>query len=587
MKNRFYGCLLSTFVVLFGCSNNPKQVEVSFINPPLKGIDIAYEAYTLDAERGDTLYCPSGSILLFPPNAFVDKNGAIIKGEVKVEYREFNDPIDFFVAGISMAYDSAGVNYQFESSGMCEILASQKGEPLFVNPQSQPLINLKSMTTDATHRIYYLDTLKRAWSYKAIPEVAEFTFSDSPAPTTISQPLTDAPVKPLKESGERPTFTIKVEPGSVPELDAYNHLKFEVAPDDKSYDPKYGTILWEDVSVKRGKKKGTYEVTFMKGDFSISFMALPVIDAAFYDAAMKTYRDIKAEYDKMVAQQLEANKKQLAENEKTDTKYAMLNLLIQRRNERVDTAKQKRLDEQIQQMQQQLKKNDLSMQEIEKLETELRKKELELQRARAIEEAKRQRELQQQKAMNDLIMQEVEKKKMDLRQQEWDQERARAIETVKRQREQQQLATQRKFEKGDVSLYSDIYRSFRIDGFGVWNSDYAFPLIGRGAIKIKARFVDEQNQQLCFNMIQVVYKSMNGINANHNRLADFTYEDLDVIPDDDNMMWSVINNRLYYLTYDDFRQYQIKADTVMYDLKMRVGSDSIKSIEDLRRVLTF
>lgn len=42
---------------------------------------------------------------------------------VKITYREFADPIDFFVSGIPMEYDSAGRKYNFESSGMCEINA--------------------------------------------------------------------------------------------------------------------------------------------------------------------------------------------------------------------------------------------------------------------------------------------------------------------------------------------------------------------------------------------------------------------------------------------------------------------------------
>ena len=102
-------------VVLFSCDENTTEEkdvffektltpilknEVSFINPPIKGLNVPKESFTVNAKLGDTLFDKSGSILIFPKNSFVDASGNIIKGDVKVEYREFSDPFDFFVSGI-------------------------------------------------------------------------------------------------------------------------------------------------------------------------------------------------------------------------------------------------------------------------------------------------------------------------------------------------------------------------------------------------------------------------------------------------------------------------------------------------------
>jgi len=534
----FYSFLwVSLLVIAVGCSSPQSQqsnVETPFINPPLKGVDIQYDDFTLLADKGDTIYYKSGSIIVFPPNAFVDGNGQLISGEVKISYREFADPIDFFIAGIPMTYELNGVQTIFESSGMCEVLANQKGNPLFVNPQNRPQINLRSFSNDTTHRIYYLDTQQRKWLEKGTSEIADFTYNPSNKESEESESLdfnAFEPVMPVKESAERPTFFITIEPGSVPELEAYNHLKFEVSPDDKNYDPTYGQILWDDVTIKRGRKKATYIVTFSKGDISVSILALPVVEEKYYNDAMQTYKIKKKEYDAMVEKQLKANQKQLIENQKTQTKYDALNILIQTRNERFSERKQVRLQEQLIAIQAKLKQQGITMQEVENFEKELRQKEEELLKAQKLKES---------------------------------------IE---------------RYKEGGVSTFMEIYRTFQIDGFGVWNSDLPCMLANRGAIKIKAQFVDESNQKLRLNMVQVIYKSFNGINANHNFESDHIFPELDVIPNDENMIWSVLNNRLYYLNYEDFKQYQISTATQSTIFKMRVATDSIRTADDLRKVL--
>ena len=141
--------LSSIMMVMISCDsqegNENQEVEIQvadstkviaegrFINPPIEGVNVPYEEYMLSAEDGGTLYFKTGSIIIFPPDAFVDEAGDVIKGDVKVEYREFVDPLDFYLAGVSMNYDSAGVSYNFESAGMCEINAYSENKSVFVN----------------------------------------------------------------------------------------------------------------------------------------------------------------------------------------------------------------------------------------------------------------------------------------------------------------------------------------------------------------------------------------------------------------------------------------------------------------------
>lgn len=127
MKINVFLILNSLFLIT--CTNQevkkvPEQIKKrEFITPAIKGVDVPFESSIFLAQDGDTLFYGSGSMVLFPKHAFVDENGGVVKGKVEVIFREFSDPIDYFMSGIPMEYDSAGLNFNFESSAMCEIKA--------------------------------------------------------------------------------------------------------------------------------------------------------------------------------------------------------------------------------------------------------------------------------------------------------------------------------------------------------------------------------------------------------------------------------------------------------------------------------
>jgi hypothetical protein len=107
-----------------------KKMAKPCINPPLDGVNVPYTTYKIMAEKSAILDFKTGSKIEIPKNVFVDENGKSLKGEVELRYREFHDPVDFFVSGIPMTFDSAGVRYQFKSAGMMEMLAYQNGKPV-------------------------------------------------------------------------------------------------------------------------------------------------------------------------------------------------------------------------------------------------------------------------------------------------------------------------------------------------------------------------------------------------------------------------------------------------------------------------
>jgi hypothetical protein len=149
--------IIVIILIISKCNCGSKTNTVAkFVNPPIHQADVPFSDYVVDASRGDTIIYSSGSVLLFPPVAFVDKNGNVVKGNINIKYREFSNPVDQFLSGIPMDYDSGGVHYTFESAGMCDIQAFKNGEPVFVNKNSKPEINLATANIDPAQNLYYL-----------------------------------------------------------------------------------------------------------------------------------------------------------------------------------------------------------------------------------------------------------------------------------------------------------------------------------------------------------------------------------------------------------------------------------------------
>lgn len=134
------------------------------IKPPVAGLDVAPNVYTADAKSGGLLEYPSGTKIIIPQNAFVDKAGNPVSGNVTISYREFRDPVDIMLSGIPMKYDSAGQSEDFESAGMFEMNASVNGEEVFLAPGKKVDMDFAVVDTASTYNFYRLDEQK-GWQY--------------------------------------------------------------------------------------------------------------------------------------------------------------------------------------------------------------------------------------------------------------------------------------------------------------------------------------------------------------------------------------------------------------------------------------
>ncbi|TRX01344.1 hypothetical protein [Flavobacterium gawalongense] len=91
-------------------SNNSNALT----NPPIPELDIPYQNFKINPNTSVVLYSKYGTEIKIPAKAFLDENGNKIKNEVELSFREFYNPLDFYLAGIPMNYEESGIVKAFE-----------------------------------------------------------------------------------------------------------------------------------------------------------------------------------------------------------------------------------------------------------------------------------------------------------------------------------------------------------------------------------------------------------------------------------------------------------------------------------------
>ncbi len=483
--------ILLVVLLLAKCNcRNPTTTATRFVQPPIPTADVPFKEYTVEAAKGDTLLYPSGTVVLFPPHAFVDKSGQPIEGMVQIKYREFADPVDFFLSGIPMGYDSAGVHYTFESAGMCDIQAFQNGQPVFVNKKAKPEINIATRNTDLAQNLYYLDTATKQWVNRGKSSI--LTVGQSQASVKQADVATiSEPVKPFRANEDLPIIKVTIDPESFKELMVYDNLQFQLDKNEKRFKPEDSYIRWDDIKLQKGKGSGLYTIRFSKSfaDYhkSVEYKVRPVLNENDYAKAMIVYdRQMKA-YEQQIEARLAADKA----NKAAYIKDSLNNAQIDRDNEK--TAQ-----------------------------------------LNAIIEAKN--------AEMEAANQQIEKENKEVK---------------------------------SINLANRSLRNFEIDGFGIWNCDR--PLGGEVYVNVIPSFVDEHQQPIQPMDVNLFIRQFNGLYQVRNNFIPIPISR-------ENMMVGVVDGYFAYITYEEFKNLGITANTQKQTFPMHIVSkannnyDFIKSL---------
>ena len=235
--------------LLASCGTEETVSDTPAIRPPLEGVDIPMRDFTFDASRGSTIRTPSGTQITVPAQALTDEKGRPVKGNVKLQFREFHTPAEILVSGIPMRYDSAGTNYDFVSAGMFEIAAEQNGQKLKIRNGKAIQVELASYKADEGYSFYQLNPKTGDWKNEGI---------------ALSRP-NDRKLSEMKQFKDNNLVIFDIDYSAQPELERFHNICWTYTGSDPKKDPLHNDWIlqehWRDITVAPLGKGGEYRIT--------------------------------------------------------------------------------------------------------------------------------------------------------------------------------------------------------------------------------------------------------------------------------------------------------------------------------------
>lgn len=310
--------------------------EQAFIQPPIPPANPPVVKKTMRAEQGGAYKLNANLSLVIPEMAFMDDRGREITGEVDLEYREMHDPIDFFLSGIPMYYDSLGQKYQMESAGMIEIFGFQEGNPVQLAPGKTIKVELISKaifsgeSLAGNFSLFQLDTFQRRWVRSDLPVQQAINYSSLERSADLDQvaflqllaeaeadaitqaeqnlPVPQKPINTYEKPASAPSFSLQLDDIENADAETQSILEQEDLTgvwwfaEGQSYDISVLQAGWPEVQL-RNKGDNLFEMTLIAGDSSLQLLLHPVlvgpeleeateafqVDLANYTAALQTW----------------------------------------------------------------------------------------------------------------------------------------------------------------------------------------------------------------------------------------------------------------------------------------------------------
>ena len=186
---------------------------------PFPNLDIPYQNFLINPEKPIIITTKLGTTINIPKDAFLDANGKIVKDEVSLNFREFHNPLDFYLAGIPMNYNDNGEEKTLESGGMVEINTSVNGSAVFVNPKNKINVSLYSWSKSKDFNLYDLDINSGKWIEKGKDSISVSALVDQ------TEKLLAIP--PVPKLATINAFRIADDTKLYPEIEDYKDILFE------------------------------------------------------------------------------------------------------------------------------------------------------------------------------------------------------------------------------------------------------------------------------------------------------------------------------------------------------------------------
>lgn len=149
--------------------SKPEFREVKNIHPPIPGVEAPAKAVMLNPEdltKPNIVDLGFGAFLHIPADALVMENGKAPTEPVKISYCPLNDPVDIFLSGVPMKYDSAGSSETFRTAGMFRLEAkTYSGKQVALKNGMQMQVDMPTVDSSDTYNFYTFNEDEGGWKF--------------------------------------------------------------------------------------------------------------------------------------------------------------------------------------------------------------------------------------------------------------------------------------------------------------------------------------------------------------------------------------------------------------------------------------
>lgn len=271
------------------------------VKPPIPNVDVPYLTCKIPVSKGGQIETSTGTTVEVPPNAFVDKDGNPVKGEVEIKFREFHDAADIIVSGIPMHNPETG---EFmETGGMFEILGEQKGKEIFIAAEKDIQVNLASFNEGDDFNFFQLGQEDLHWDDKGLASAEQPNLKKIKELAQLDKKKPSKPLRPLKKSGVngRQLFDLDVNYTRFPTLKAFSSVVWQYSGEGVNIEKEKWVFEsdWDRINISKAEN-GFFELKLSNKDKTIKTYIQPVLQDDDYEAAlavftertMKKYQDL-------------------------------------------------------------------------------------------------------------------------------------------------------------------------------------------------------------------------------------------------------------------------------------------------------
>lgn len=273
----------------------------AFVSPPLKNIDVVFNKMTVQAAQGGELSLDNGTKIIIPANAFVNKNGETVTGEVDIQYREFHNAAEIIASGIPMT-NPEGTKFM-QTAGMFEMRGTQGEAALEIAANQSIEVKMASFVEDGqTYDFFILDEEKGEWQDKGTAAPQKNTVKMEALKKLPTVP--DAPAKPQAPKEEAFKFDFDINYQKFPELRAYEGVIWQYAGTKAATNPEKNAWIfsedWTDISLEKASN-GQYLIALKGVGKSFKTEVQPVLEGKNLQEAMFEFEKRQVEYKKIRA----------------------------------------------------------------------------------------------------------------------------------------------------------------------------------------------------------------------------------------------------------------------------------------------